>query len=155
MVEASLLFQKNKCFSFLLQTGNVTKRGSQQGKKEVKNITIHIPKDIKLRTSDNAWVSYSRSTTQSQEEEDLNWVIKRVRSILNKLTPENFNALQNQMENITIDTEEKLTGVTDLVFEKVMIFILFTFACTIPRIGRFCCTDDDSPPPPNKPGIFT
>lgn len=102
-------------------TGNVTKRGSQQGKKEVKNITIHIPKDIKLRTSDNAWVSYSRSTTQSQEEEDHNWVIKRVRSILNKLTPENFNALQNQMENITIDTEEKLTGVTDLVFEKAIL----------------------------------
>lgn len=101
----------------------------------MKNITIHIPKDIKLRTSDNAWVSYSRSTTQSQEEEDLNWVIKRVRSILNKLTPENFNALQNQMENITIDTEEKLTGVTDLVFEKVMVFIRFTLLVQYQEYG--------------------
>lgn len=136
-------------FFLLLQTGNVTKRGSQQGKKEVKNITIHIPKDIKLRTSDNAWVSYSRSTTQSQEEEDHNWVIKRVRSILNKLTPENFNALQNQMENITIDTEEKLTGVTDLVFEKVRLFTSACMACTIQRIVRFCCTNLS-----NKPGIF-
>lgn len=101
-------------------SGNLTKRGSQQGKKEVKNIMIHIPKDVKLRTCDNAWVPIRRGN-QTQEEEDLDWVLKRVRSILNKLTPENFNTLQTQMETITIDTEEKLAGVTSLVFEKAIL----------------------------------
>ena len=98
----------------------MTKRGSQQRKKDVKNITIHIPV-AKLKTCDNAWVPSVRAN-QTSEKEDLAWVLKRVRSILNKLTPENFNALQKQMETITIDTEEKLTGVTDLVFEKVRAF---------------------------------
>jgi len=43
-----------------------------------------------------------------------------VRSILNKLTPQKFNQLMKQVTDLTIDTEERLKGVIDLVFEKAV-----------------------------------
>ena len=47
-------------------------------------------------------------------------LFKKVRSILNKLTPEKFNQLMKQVTDLTIDTEERLKGVIDLVFEKAI-----------------------------------
>ena len=43
-----------------------------------------------------------------------------MRSILNKLTPQMFNQLMKQVSELTIDTEERLKGVIDLVFEKAI-----------------------------------
>lgn len=43
-----------------------------------------------------------------------------MRSILNKLTPQKFNQLMKQVTDLTIDTEERLKGVIDLVFEKAI-----------------------------------
>lgn len=51
------------------------------------------------------------------------WVqelFRKVRSILNKLTPQMFNQLMKQVSDLTIDTEERLKGVIDLVFEKAI-----------------------------------
>ncbi|KAI5095711.1 eukaryotic translation initiation factor 4 gamma 3 isoform X8 [Silurus meridionalis] len=47
-------------------------------------------------------------------------LFRTVRSILNKLTPEMFIQLLKQMKELTIDTEERLTGVVDIVFEKAI-----------------------------------
>lgn len=47
-------------------------------------------------------------------------LFRRVRSILNKLTPQKFNQLMKQVTDLTIDTEERLKGVIDLVFEKAI-----------------------------------
>ena len=47
-------------------------------------------------------------------------LFKKVRSILNKLTPEKFNKLMKQVTDLPIDTEERLNGVVDLVFEKAI-----------------------------------
>ena len=47
-------------------------------------------------------------------------LFKKLRSILNKLTPQNFNQLMEQVTALTIDTEERLNGVVDLVFEKAI-----------------------------------
>lgn len=44
---------------------------------------------------------------------------KKVRGILNKLTPEKFDKLVNQVQALPIETPEKLKGVIDLVFDKV------------------------------------
>lgn len=44
---------------------------------------------------------------------------KKTRSILNKLTPQKFQTLVSQMQALPIDSENKLKGVIDLVFEKV------------------------------------
>ena len=47
-------------------------------------------------------------------------LFKKVRGILNKMTPEKFNQLMKQVTDLTIDTEERLNGVVDLVFEKAI-----------------------------------
>lgn len=53
-------------------------------------------------------------TDSSQE------LFKKVRSILNKLTPQKFAQLMKQVTELTINTEERLKGVIDLVFEKAI-----------------------------------
>ena len=45
---------------------------------------------------------------------------KKVRSILNKLTPQKFNTLLQQMRSLKIDTPERLRGAIDLIFEKAL-----------------------------------
>lgn len=45
---------------------------------------------------------------------------KKVRGILNKLTPQKFDTLLNQVRTLQIDTTERLQGVIDLVFEKAV-----------------------------------
>lgn len=45
---------------------------------------------------------------------------KKVRGVLNKLTPEKFDRLLNQVQDLTIDNAERLQGVIDLVFEKAV-----------------------------------
>lgn len=47
-------------------------------------------------------------------------MLRKVRSILNKLTPQMFHQLMKQVTDLTIDTEERLKGVIDLVFEKAV-----------------------------------
>ena len=47
-------------------------------------------------------------------------LFRKVRSILNKLTPQKFHQLMKQVTDLTIDTEERLKGVIDLVFEKAI-----------------------------------
>lgn len=43
-----------------------------------------------------------------------------MRGILNKLTPQMFQQLMKQVAELTIDNEERLKGVIDLVFEKAI-----------------------------------
>lgn len=43
-----------------------------------------------------------------------------MRGILNKLTPQMFQQLMKQVTELTIDTEERLKGVIDLIFEKAI-----------------------------------
>lgn len=44
---------------------------------------------------------------------------KKVRSILNKLTPQKFQTLVKQLSKMEINTEERLNAVADLIFERV------------------------------------
>ena len=46
-------------------------------------------------------------------------VLRAFKSILNKLTPEKYKKLAEDVLQLNINTEERLSGVTDLVFEKV------------------------------------
>ncbi|KAI5609328.1 eukaryotic translation initiation factor 4 gamma 3 isoform X7, partial [Silurus asotus] len=47
-------------------------------------------------------------------------LFRTVRGFLNKLTPEMFNQLMKQIKELHIDTEERLKGVVDLIFEKAI-----------------------------------
>ena len=47
-------------------------------------------------------------------------------AILNKLTPEKFKTLVEEMLTLNVDTPERLEGVVELIFEKVMCHVNFS-----------------------------
>jgi hypothetical protein len=47
-------------------------------------------------------------------------VLRQVREILNKLTPQKFNKLASDLIALDISTEERLKGVIDVIFEKAI-----------------------------------
>lgn len=85
-------------------------------------MNVSVNDDVQLKKAENAWkpgmkregVAEEPDTQQTQE------LFRKVRSILNKLTPQMFNQLIKQVTDLTIDTEERLKGVIDLVFEKAI-----------------------------------
>ncbi|KAK7864548.1 hypothetical protein R5R35_007322 [Gryllus longicercus] len=103
------------------------KRGSQQGKAKsgkpqgVIHVTLSLKEEVKLRETENAWKPGRMKPSETAEEdaktEDL---YKRVRGVLNKLTPQKFNTLVEQVRTLPIDTKDKLQGVINLVFDKAI-----------------------------------
>ncbi|ROT79508.1 eukaryotic translation initiation factor 4 gamma [Penaeus vannamei] len=104
-----------------------------------------IPKEAKLNTTQNAWkpavrkamdeaaaaarLGPSRTNWRSTALKQTNGddeaaktaeVVKRVRAILNKLTPEKFEKLSGQVKELEIDNTERLSAVIDLIFEKAI-----------------------------------
>lgn len=85
-------------------------------------MNVSVNDDVQLKKAENAWkpgmkrmeLPEDPETVQTQE------LFRKVRSILNKLTPQKFNQLMKQVTDLTIDTEERLKGVIDLVFEKAI-----------------------------------
>ncbi|CAK6962232.1 eukaryotic translation initiation factor 4 gamma 3-like [Scomber scombrus] len=72
--------------------------------------------------AENAWKpgmerQPSPEDTEVQKTQEL---FRRIRSILNKITPQTFRQLMKQITELAIDTEERLKGVIDLVFEKAI-----------------------------------
>lgn len=69
-----------------------------------------------------------------------------MRGVLNKLTPEKFDKLLNQVQDLTIDNEERLQGVIDLVFEKAVdepnFSVAYANMCKELALMQvsFCCT---------------
>uniref|UniRef100_A0A673VZR5 Eukaryotic translation initiation factor 4 gamma 1 n=1 Tax=Salmo trutta TaxID=8032 RepID=A0A673VZR5_SALTR len=109
-------------------------RRSQQGQRKeprrIINISSSLTDDVKLNKAEDAWkpaVKKAASGQAAPEEESddpeqakTQELFKRVRSILNKLTPQMFQQLMKQVKELTIDTEERLKGVIDLIFEKAI-----------------------------------
>ncbi|KAK9709826.1 eIF4-gamma/eIF5/eIF2-epsilon [Popillia japonica] len=106
-------------------------RNSQQGKSgssakgnKGSNVirSISVRGDVKLNESENAWkpVRFISSGNMTEDEQKTQELYKRVRGVLNKLTPQKFNTLLHQVRSLTIDTKERLQGVIDLVFEKAV-----------------------------------
>ncbi|XP_029111212.1 eukaryotic translation initiation factor 4 gamma 1 isoform X2 [Scleropages formosus] len=104
-------------------------RRSQQGqRKEPRKIiaSVSLNDDVQLNKAKKAWKPTVRKQVASTEEGDdpemlrTQELFRRVRSILNKLTPQMFQQLMKQVTELTIDTEERLKGVIDLIFEKAI-----------------------------------
>ncbi|KAA0707065.1 Eukaryotic translation initiation factor 4 gamma 3 [Triplophysa tibetana] len=90
------------------------------GRKIITNVSVN--NDVQLKTTENAWKPGMRLDSGIEDQDILKTqeLFKKVRSILNKLTPQMFNQLMKQVTDLTIDTEERLKGVIDLVFEKAI-----------------------------------
>ncbi|KAL1116881.1 hypothetical protein AAG570_005350 [Ranatra chinensis] len=112
---------------------DMTKRGSSHSganrassmKKGGLHMSSSLKDDIKLRETENAWKPTrmnpnNNAAQQSEEEAKTEALYKKVRGILNKLTPEKFGTLVSQVQALPIDSYERLNGVMDLVFEKAV-----------------------------------
>uniref|UniRef100_A0A4W4G240 Eukaryotic translation initiation factor 4 gamma, 1a n=1 Tax=Electrophorus electricus TaxID=8005 RepID=A0A4W4G240_ELEEL len=106
-------------------------RRSQQGqRKEPRKIiaSVSLNDDIQLNKAEKAWkpsTKKGRGRVPETDEDDpevakTQELLRRVRSVLNKLTPQMFQPLMKQVMELTIDTEERLKGVIDLIFEKAI-----------------------------------
>lgn len=85
-------------------------------------LNLSLQDDVKLNESENAWKpGHLVKQPELTEEEKITFeLLKKFRSVLNKLTPENFSVLLSQVKTYAIDTEERLNGVIRLVFEKAI-----------------------------------
>ncbi|KAI5947188.1 Eukaryotic translation initiation factor 4 gamma 3 [Manis javanica] len=103
---------------------NVGPRRAQPGQRREprKIITVSVKEDVHLKKAENAWKPSQKRDSQAEDPENIKTqeLFRKVRSILNKLTPQMFNQLMKQVSGLTVDTEERLKGVIDLVFEKAI-----------------------------------
>ncbi|TMS19607.1 Eukaryotic translation initiation factor 4 gamma 3 [Larimichthys crocea] len=85
-------------------------------------MNVSVNDEIQLKKSENAWKPGMKREghVDDPEIQKTQELFRKVRSILNKLTPQKFNQLMKQVTDLTIDTEERLKGVIDLVFEKAI-----------------------------------
>ncbi|XP_024130240.1 eukaryotic translation initiation factor 4 gamma 1a isoform X2 [Oryzias melastigma] len=135
-------------------------RRSQQGqRKEPRKIISSLSEDIQLNKAEKAWKpSVKKPNARASEEVDdddpenakTRELFKRLRSILNKLTPQKFQELMKQVTELSIDTEERLKGAIDLIFEKAISEPNFSVA-----YANMCrCLMGLKVPTPDKPGNF-
>uniref|UniRef100_A0A8B9JLU0 Eukaryotic translation initiation factor 4 gamma, 3b n=1 Tax=Astyanax mexicanus TaxID=7994 RepID=A0A8B9JLU0_ASTMX len=85
-------------------------------------MNVSVNDEVQLKKAENAWKPGMKRDAAIDDPENLKTqeLFRKVRSILNKLTPQMFNQLMKQVTDLTIDTEERLKGVIDLVFEKAI-----------------------------------
>ncbi|XP_032421129.1 eukaryotic translation initiation factor 4 gamma 1a isoform X5 [Xiphophorus hellerii] len=135
-------------------------RSQQSLRKEPKKIIIFnsrsLTDNVQLNKAANAWKPSTIKPEDSNPEEadaeqgKTHEVFKRLRSILNKLTPQKFQELMKQVMELKIDTEERLKGTIDLIFEKAISEPNFSVA-----YANMCrCLIGLKVPAPDKPGNF-
>ena len=77
-------------------------------------------KVVELHKAEQPWVPAKEQMKEMSEEEKITAELyRKFQSILNKLTPQKFQALAEQALLLKIDTEERLKGVIDKIFTKV------------------------------------
>lgn len=86
-------------------------------------IQISLPQ-VKLNEAEHAWkpthLKAVAVESESSDSDVLDELRRRVRSILNKLTAQNFDVMLNQFKELNVNTEDKLNVVITLVFEKAV-----------------------------------
>ncbi|XP_033233137.1 eukaryotic translation initiation factor 4G [Drosophila pseudoobscura] len=117
--------------------------GSNQRHMDIIRVQLSLKEEIKLSECENAWqpeplrrkapAAASGGGGASEEDGDIDGVLKKVRGILNKLTPDNFDVLLKEMSSIKMDSESKMTNVMLLIFEKTISEPNFA-----PTYARFC-----------------
>lgn len=93
------------------------------------HISLATTSDVQLDQAANAWkprvmlaasAGAAAASPNPQQHDDTDELYRGVRSILNKLTFDNFDVLLEQLKNFAIDTMDKLNGVIRLVFDKAI-----------------------------------
>ncbi|KAK2557679.1 Eukaryotic translation initiation factor 4 gamma 1 [Acropora cervicornis] len=113
-------------------------KGNPSGSRSGRNRNVATKKVIELpsmqqqpdlKRVDNRWVRPSEVTKGGNEEEaKTQELFRKVRGILNKLTPQKFQTLTQQIIDLDIDTQERLEGAIDLIFAKAIDEATFSVA---------------------------
>jgi translation initiation factor 4G len=102
----------------------ISKRASKSKEQPKQVRVIQIPsfsQDVQLHKADNAWTpgALAKKKGADVKQDELDDLAKKVRAILNKLTPQKFTTLVEQFQELPIDSEAKLSKSMELIFEKV------------------------------------
>ncbi|XP_013390980.1 eukaryotic translation initiation factor 4 gamma 1 isoform X3 [Lingula anatina] len=102
--------------------GSGGRRSQQKPQKEIKIIrSVQISQEAQLKPTENAWKPAKKDNNKEKDEEaKTEDLLRRVRGILNKLTPQKFAVLMEQILQLPIDSEPKLKGLIDLIYEKAV-----------------------------------
>ncbi|XP_034486497.1 eukaryotic translation initiation factor 4 gamma 3 isoform X2 [Drosophila innubila] len=117
----------------------VSMSGVQAGRSSMKgmiHVNLSLNQDVKLNETENAWrprvavvggggsakqeIELSSGSNDKGTVHEKDELVRRVRGILNKLTPERFDTLVEEIIKLKIDTPEKMDEVIVLVFEKAI-----------------------------------
>ncbi|ESO11029.1 hypothetical protein HELRODRAFT_97190 [Helobdella robusta] len=93
---------------------NQAKRQLSNDQVQRKVIEFRLQNDITLHTAENAWKPKKEASSETEV------VYKKIRAILNKLTPQKFQTLIEQVRHLPINTEERLKGCINIIFEKAV-----------------------------------
>ncbi|XP_066565140.1 eukaryotic translation initiation factor 4 gamma 1 isoform X3 [Amia ocellicauda] len=135
-------------------TGMGPRRSQQGQRKEPRKIitSMSLTDDVQLNKAEKAWKPGMKKATKDDDDPETiktQELFRRVRSILNKLTPQMFQQLMRQVTELSIDTEERLKGVIDLIFEKAISEPNFSVA-----YANMCrCLMGLKVPTTDKPGV--
>ena len=89
---------------------------SNSPQQPVTHIVINRDSDLVLKRAENPYVVKTRVNEGLSENEEL---LRQVRNILNKLTPQNINKLTTDLIKLPINSEDRLRGSIEIIFEKV------------------------------------
>lgn len=74
-----------------------------------------------MHQTENAWKPRKKKVSNiSEEDRKTEELYNKARGLLNKLTPEKFDTLVNQMRSLNVDTHDRLQGLIELIFEKAV-----------------------------------
>ncbi|KAK3721609.1 hypothetical protein QZH41_008287, partial [Actinostola sp. cb2023] len=98
---------------------NVPRSG--KGRPPPKKIMHTIEQKVELVKTENRWVRPSEQTKSlGDDDQKTQDTIRKFRSILNKLTPQKFQKLIQQILDLDIDTPERLEEIINITFEKAI-----------------------------------
>ena len=87
---------------------------------------------VQLHKAENTWRLSARRLAEGSwdqvevpEKARIEALFRKMCSILNKLTPEVFPLLGNRERELNIDTEERLRGITTIIFENAIAEVKF------------------------------
>lgn len=80
-----------------------------------------LTQEVELKTTSNPWKPGKELKEDAPNDEvETELLKKKFRSILNKLTPNNFDSLSRAVTDLSVDTESKLGDLIDIVFAKAL-----------------------------------
>ncbi len=86
--------------------------------------SVSLTEDTKLNKGQKACKPPVKCSGRADEDEPeflkTQELFRHVSRVLNKLTPQTFQQLMRQVTELTINTEERLKGVVDLILEKAI-----------------------------------